>query len=198
MYTTWDIYCKFRKAQAQYHNRGYRLPRDWSDYQKNKMGKTDLESLQTLTDYFNTKWNNIDVDMYMESGFDVLKSFNYKYFLDKRVIKKYITKDKAIKYKSHDIKQLLIKDAMYVKENWTDNIQLYINQVTPNNRRLVIHDYIKNNITAQFIVFLIRCGWLSLTDDEKALCPQITEQYRNIMGELDNIKNFTYKLRGKI
>ena len=74
MYDTRDIYIAFRKAQSLAKNRGYRIPKDWDNHFNNKMKPTDRDNLQKITDYFNTKWQNINPQKYFEAGFDIYKT----------------------------------------------------------------------------------------------------------------------------
>ena len=96
MITDFDVYKSFRKAQANANNRGYKIPRDFDDFLE-KMNSNNREWLQRTTIYFNTSYRNIDIDKYMECGFEIWKSFTYKNFLHEKIMVLYISKDKARK-----------------------------------------------------------------------------------------------------
>lgn len=208
MYTTWDIYCIFRKSQAMSKNRGYRLPKDWNIHWENKLNKTARDNIQIITDYFNTKWCDISPEMYFEAGFDVYKSFSYHQFLNRKVIEMYKRKDKNKKRNTDVNKKTIIQSLKHVINSIEDKEKLekfgvlrhycriYINTYT----RKPIKDYIDNKISAPFLVWLISEGYVSLTDEERSVIPYIINNYRDILSGLKDpdMRQFLYEIKEKI
>jgi hypothetical protein len=196
MYTTFDIYTKHKIAQAISKGKGYRLPKDWEVYWNNKVSFEDKELIQKATDYFNTKWSDLNIDVFMSVGFEIYKNFKYQHFFEKKVIKNYIARDKNKKYISKDIRKELVDSLKYVLKNY-ENILSYC-EIVENNRKKVIDDYIKNNISASFLCLLIKLGIVNFTEDDKALCPYIKSEYKNIKKKIDENKEFVDKIIKRI
>ena len=49
------IYFQFRKAQADFHNRGFRMPKDFEKHFKTKLSIVNQKKLTKVTNWFNTK-----------------------------------------------------------------------------------------------------------------------------------------------
>lgn len=203
MYSTWDIYSTFLKVQANHYNRGYRLPKDWDKHWNEKLSKSKKESLQTITDFFNTKWADISPELYFEAGFSTFKRFEYKYFIDRRVIKTYIRKDKEKKRNIEVTKKSLVDSTKYVlskisSAEFSDPLRYYCSIQYNKMMRQPIKDYIDNNISGGFIIFLMSEKILMPTDEEMGLMPYITENYREVLSILREMRLFTIELRKKI
>ena len=98
MYTDWDIYCAFRKAQANYLNRPYRLPKNWEKYKEKSFSKKARQNIELAVKKFNGTWYKIDPDRYFDTGFKLLGGkFTYNRFFKPKIIKKYIQDDKMLK-----------------------------------------------------------------------------------------------------
>ena len=193
MYTEWDIYCIYRKVQANKNNRGYRLPKDWDDYYTNKLAPDSQRILTMLKDYFNTKWCDISIERYFEAGFNVYKNLSYKQMLDKRIIKEYIRLDKVEKINDNLSKKSIISSVKFVFSEY-NSFEEYCNITYNNYMRQPIKDYIDNKISIGFMVYLIKFGFIKLNEEEKSLLPNIMENYRRISIELDNIYKFNEDL----
>lgn len=208
MYTTWDIYCTFRKVQAQYAGRGYRLPKDWEKFLNEKLNVTSRENLQKLTDYFNTKWYNISPEKYFEAGFDLYKNFTYKDFFDKKIIKTYISNDKDKKRELNISKQGIINSIKHVYYLLSDEdtesiynmgfLRYYARMSFDGYMRQPIKDYLDNKITSLFLVWLINKGYIRLTEEERSILPYIVENYRTLKFRIEEIQKFLYSVEEKI
>jgi hypothetical protein len=116
MYTNYDIYKIYRKRQGETKGSGYRLPKDWESHYKNKMTSENKLQLDTLTGWFNTKWNNIDPETYFSIGFELFKlRFTYHHFLNKKVLLHYIQKDKMMKRETGLLHDDIKKSVDFVK-----------------------------------------------------------------------------------
>ena len=66
-----NIYYCFRKAQADFNNRGFRMPNDFEKFFYSKFGKPNREALNKITGRFLTMWQNIDPEKYFLCGFEM-------------------------------------------------------------------------------------------------------------------------------
>lgn len=193
-----QVYYFFRKVQSENKNRGFRMPKDFETHLNNKFSKKNKEALVLATKYFNTKWENIDVCKYMQCGFELFKTFSYVKFFDKRVLNLYIVKDKNQKREMSLNKKEIVKSVIFVKkymlENKVVSIRDYCN-LTEGNRKVIINHYVHNKIDKFFLVWLIKIGYLILSDNDRAYMPYIVSQYREILAGVDEIKTFLNKVK---
>lgn len=187
MYQIIDVYVAFRKSQANFLNRGYRIPKDF-DSHLSKMNKKNSDALKLITDYFNTKWSNIDPETYFDCGFSLLKTFSYAHFFDERVINIYKTKDKNRKREMEITKDQILKSLKFAKnyilKNGIKDIKEYA-RLRDGNELVCIQHYLTNKVDKYFIVMLIKQGLLILKDGDKLKIPYIVEQYRECVEKLD-------------
>jgi hypothetical protein len=196
-----NIYYKFRKAQASYNNRGFRMPKDFEKHFKTKLSTVNQKKLTKLTNWFNTKWNNIDPDLYFTCGFDLYKKrFSYIKFFEEKILLLYIQRDKNTKREARVTKEKLIESAKFIKKYMRDNeilsLQEYMD-TNDGNQKLAVSHYLKNNIDASFFVFLLKKG-MKLTDMDRSYIPYISKNYRNINIMLIDMKSFLSKIEGLI
>jgi hypothetical protein len=198
------VYFKFRKASAEFHNRGYRLPKDFESFLYNRMSKSNREKLIKLTKNFITKWERIDIEQYFRVGFKLFgKNFSYIKFLDDRIITLYKDIDKNLKRDLSDNKKKFTNSAKYViKYIKSNNLSLekYCVQKWREKGKvsLVINHYIHNYIDKIFVVWLIKKGYFYLNDDEKPLVPYIVDNYRDLYVKLDEMNGFIDKIERKM
>jgi hypothetical protein len=185
MITEKDIYTIFRREQGKYLNRGYRLPKDWDSYLE-KMKKPDKEALNMAVTFFNTKWKDIDIERYFQSGFFVFKhKFTYTKFFDNRIIKDYVAKDKAKKMDLSNIKKDFEKSIRFViQSGW--KIPEYVNMNEGELSLPVIH-YIQGKTHGSFLAYLIMRGMLKLNETERSRCPNFEPKYREYLIKLSEI-----------
>lgn len=179
MWTPKEVYIEFRKAQSRYNNKGFRLPKDWDKFFNEKLSKIQQEILIKMSNYLNTKWCDISISKYFDCGFELYKTFSYKNFFDRKVIKMYINKDKNEKRIYGNINKSLKDSMKYYNMNY-ENITEVNTKKCDNGYRQIIKDYLDNKVSGIFIIWLIKRNFLKLTDEEKSLCPYITEQFHTI------------------
>ena len=205
MLTDWDIYCAFRKAQANYLSRPYRLPRDWEKF-KTRMTKTNLDALELATNYFNTKWNKINPERYFMTGFNLYgKGFSYVRFFDKKTMIKYIKDDKMLKRDLELNKRSLIDSAKFVKQymsmrngvNPKVSLLRQYSCIKEGNMYAPVQHYIQGHIDTYFLVWLIRRGLVKIDDDHRPHVPYIIEKYREHMAVINKepILRFLERMR---
>jgi len=194
------IYFEFRKAQADFNNRGYRMPKNFEEHFNAKFSEANKKALIKITGWFITKWNNIDPYKYFMCGFELFnKRFTYTKFFNDKIILLYKTKDKNEKRDIHITKQAMIKSGLFVKkwmEKNSKTLDEYIN-TREGYQRIAIKHYLDNKIDAAFLVFLIQKGMI-LTDSERSMIPYVQKKYRKIVFGLRDIEYFVKKLGEKL
>lgn len=193
MYIKLDIYIAYRTAQANYNSRGWRKPKDFEDW-LNKHPKEN-EALDLCARFFNTKWQNLDLELFMKYGFELWKGgFTYARFFNRQLIKYYIDRDKVTKRQLDLNKQSIIKSAKFIKRYCKNNqltLLSYCNKIDGYNK-LIIDHYIKNKIDKYIIVYFIYKKFISIDENDYSRIPVINQTYRNtindIMKNLDFLK----------
>jgi hypothetical protein len=193
-----ELYLTFRKAQAFHKNRGYRMPKDFEAHFE-KMDERHQKSLIKASQWFATKWSNIDPYTYFLCGFDLYKHFSYPMFFKKNIIMLYIEKDKNEKRKVETTKIGIAKSALFVKKWMIENNKTFYQYMRERNgnQRVAIDHYLKNKIDAAFMVFMIRKGMI-LNDQDRSYIPYIQERYRKINFNLNDIEDFLIKMEEKL
>ena len=193
-----DIYYAFRKAQAESKNRGWRMPKDFDKHLNNKMSIKNKEVLELVTKWFNTKWRNIDPTRFMECGFELFKTFSYIKFFDERIINLYKQKDKNIKRVNKLSKEKIKNSMLFVKKYIDDNNISSVSRYCMMKKgyiNVITEHYLNNYIDKFFMIWLIKMKLLKLDDDNLSLVPYISDHYREVVVQLDDIGVFLNKLK---
>lgn len=198
-----DVYVKFRQSQSRFFNRPYRLPKDFDTFVQKRMSEKNRQNLEKITQYFNTKWINIDIDRYFDYGFELFqKTFSYNKFLDNRLIQYYIDKDRNIKRSNEATSEDLKKSIVFVKKWALENcrnprvspITLYCNK-SDEKVRLPIKHYLRGNIHKLFLTWLIREGYFKPKDYEISYITHISENFRSNIEKLNEFSNLMRKAK---
>jgi len=188
------VYIAYQQARARYLNRPYKVPKDW-DKVWAKLSEHSSKQIELLAKAFSTRWHNVNVDKYMDCGFELYgKSFLYNKFYERKILLLYIEKDKQQKRKTVNIKASYDKSNEYVLE-WMndrphrDDISLYKQYCMMNDDgvRAPIQHYLKNKICRYMFTWLIKEKYLLLQDYEKELVPLINSQYRKIVYDVKHM-----------
>lgn len=172
MITIEEVYVKFMKHRAFANGRGYNLPKEPSlsvEKLKQKYPK-HYETLRTLTGYFNTKWQNIDLDKYFQCAFKLMPTISYNGLLNDKILKQYIQLDKIEKFHSELDKRTIlnsfknIKTAM--KMHNISSLKSY-GSYRDDKSLLCIDEYIKGFIDSYVFVFLILKKYVILNNEDK-------------------------------
>lgn len=196
-----EVYYLFRKTQGEFFGRGFRMPKDFEKHYNEKMAEVNKKALMKITRFFYTKWSNIDPKTYFKFGFRLFgKNFSYIKFFDKRIINRYIEKDKNKKRIINISKKDFLKSAIFVKKYMRkknlDKLNDYM-LYKVNDERLPFNHYFNNKINAMFFVWLITKGF-KLTEEEKNKCPYIKSNYQKIILMLEKMKKFLNEVEVKI
>ena len=185
MKTPKDIYNIFRREQANYFNRGFRLPKDWDSHWE-KMKENDKKALELLALNFSTKWQDIDVERFFQSGFSVWgKKFTYTKFFDNRIIKDYVAKDKARKMNLNNTKKEFEKSLKFVL-SLGYKLPSYVREKEGELSLPVVH-YIQGKIDGSLLSYLIMTGKLKINDTERSRMPLFEHKYREYLVKLAEI-----------
>ena len=196
-----QVYYQFRKAQADFNNRGFRMPKNFEEHFKKKLSAINQKKLATITNWYNTKWSNIDKYRYFTCGFELYKKrFSYVKFFEEKILVLYIQRDKNEKRQTRVTKEKLISSAKFIKKYMQDNkiqsLQEYMD-TNDGNQKLAVSHYIKNEIDSSFFVFLLKKG-MRLSDTDRSFIPYISKHYRIINVMLVDIKPFLDKMEKMI
>ena len=192
-----QVYYQFRKSQADFNNRGFRMPKNFEEHFKKKLSEINQKKLAKITNWYNTKWNNIDPYRYFTCGFELYKKrFSYVKFFEEKILVLYIQRDKNEKRQTRVTKEKLISSAKFIKKYIQDNkissLQEYMD-TNDGNQKLAVSHYIKNEIDSSFFVFLLKKG-MRLSDTDRSFIPYISKHYRIINVMLVDIKPFLDKM----
>lgn len=194
------VYRHFRKVQSLAKNRAYRIPKNFEKHLE-KMSQANRDALLTITQFFNTKWSGIDIERYFECGFELRKGFSYKHFLDPRIIKLYIRRDKNIKRSASINKKNLVKSMKFVRSYMAQNnirtFHMYC-MSRMNKKCLPVVHYIGNKIDHFFLTWLIRDKMVILSIEDRAVIPYILDKYRDTIQDMKTIRPFIKKMKEKI
>lgn len=192
MLSEYDVYVMFRRAQGAYFDRPYRLPKDWNVYYA-KMDKKNKQALDLITKFFNTKWQNIDPELYFAVGFEIHgKGFTFLKVFDIIILKQYIHKDKAEKISQISIFEDFEKSVEHVNNTIeggkTSKLSRYALQVN-GKQALAISDYLKNKIGKFFLIYLITKGFVKTSFDGMLQLPYVMTNYSDSITRLEKIQN---------
>lgn len=121
-----------------------------------KVAPESLKNLHDLTNLFNTRWSNVDPSGYMKCGIELWKGFSYQKFLDKRILDRYIKKDKRLK--RNPSKETLIASFDHIKSLSYTSLSQYCFLGDP------VADYINNKICSILMGYLLYSGIYKLKD----------------------------------
>lgn len=196
-----DIYYNFRKAQSESKGRGFRMPKDFDSHLEKKFSDKNRDALILATQYFNTKWTNVNPYRYMQCGFELFKTFSYLKFFDPRVMRLYVQRDKNIKREMVVNKKAIVESVRFVKQFMKDNkLHMFRDYIDFKNghRKIIVDHYAQGHIDKYFVVWLVKIGKLVLNDDDRACMTYIVHQYRDIGEKLQEINGFMRKVGEKL
>jgi hypothetical protein len=186
MITEQDIYNIFRKVQSQYFERPYVLPKDWNSHFE-KMPEKQKECLVLSAKYFNTKWDKIDIERFMVTGFELFRNgFSYRKFFDPKILKHYINRDKLYKLEAKNIREDITNSIHYVNNTYNRGIIEY-SVLRVNNISQAVDDYVNNRVGKYFLTYLLMKKYIVFNDVENMLCPLIADNYREYVNQIENV-----------
>lgn len=196
----WQVYVSFRHAQGIAKGKHTRLPKSWDDFKCNKMSPTNLAYLNKTVDMFNTVYHNVDLNLYMATGFDIYKGFSYHQFLDPKIIELYKRKVKQ-KQRKQLIDKATVKDSfIHIKRfmtgkdviNGYNRIQTYC-KMKDGHQSVVVRDYHTGAIDRNVLTYFLYKKYLTLNDDERSVLGVFVQNYREYVNEMLDVKTFIEK-----
>jgi hypothetical protein len=160
------------------------------------MKPQNREYLEKLTGYFNTTFSNIDIDKYMECGFQLWKTFSYHMFLRRNIIEMYKEQDKLKKRRIkkdmdriNDSMDFIIERVGDLKRNGYNTLETYC-KIKQGEMRLIVADYLKNDVDPLIFVYCIYYKYIKLTDIEREYCYTIVNRYRDLLDQMFEVEAF--------
>lgn len=170
--TEQEVYLCYMRSKAKFNNRGYREPKD-IDLTLEKLrqkNQKNYDNLIKLSNWFNTKWSNINIEKYFECGFLLWKNFSYHQFFNDKVIQLYKQKDRIQKFHTEINKKELLKSFKFIKKycknDKISSLKEYCN-LKDQNYSICINHYIQNKIDTYSLVYFILKKYLVLNVYER-------------------------------
>ena len=199
-----EVYLAYLKMKGIINNRPYRLPKepDLSIEKLRQSNQKNYDNLKTLSDYFNTKWQNIDMVKYVECGFKLFPNFTYINFLNDKILKHYIQLDKIQKFHETINKKTLLKSFKFIQSqlhelNLTslkDYCKYHENEIS-----LIIEHYLQSKIDSYVFVYILMKRYLNLSKEERDkvqnLLNRITEFKSTVQNEWELLEKMEDKIK---
>lgn len=181
MISIYDVYKYYKRAEVMYKNKPYKEPKN-IEKSLNRLSDENKEIIQTLSDYFNTKWYSINPELYFLSGFRLWKSFSWSMALRREVIKKYISSDKTYKRKPYTAHE----STEYIKRKYGD-IKTYCELKDGKISQPVV-DYMRSTISGLLLYYLIDKGYLKLTEQDSLYIMYIDDdKYKELSQSIKGV-----------
>jgi hypothetical protein len=175
MITPYDVYCAFNKA------RNKRIVSE--EKYRNRLSEKNLLQIDKTAMYFNTVYSNIDLDMYMQCGLKLWKTFNPSRFLDERIIEEYKNQDKRHKRSINVSKEDIDRSFEYIGMPLDE----YCSVISSSYKdHLIISGYIKNKIHSVIVVYCLYNRLIRFDDLHR-------DYVYNILNNYDEWVSLMYK-----
>jgi hypothetical protein len=199
MITPQDVYLSYRKAESHYKNRPYRTPNDMEYFWATKKTLTPKVKAvyEEAAGYFNTKWHNINMDKYFAAGFEFFgNKFSPAMFFKDSLMNLYIAKDKNEKRELRISNERILETAKFLKKyieelpdvykqlRLSSKLKIY-GAVRDQQQSMAVKHYLGGKIDKYTFVWLIKSGYVSLSDDDKELVPYIVENFREYLSIIE-------------
>lgn len=178
----------------------YRQPKDFEKYWNSR---TPLirENVRRMYRQSKTTWQNINLSMYFDCGFELYKNFWYNQWFNPNVIQLYIVKSKASKRTIDvNIKRSLIDSAKFVKEFMSENkftLELYAQNRQGQSLTCIDH-YLKNLVSCHFLLMLVLRKYVEFNREDWLKIPEVNENSRSTFSQLRDNITFIRKLEDKL
>ena len=152
IYKPYDIYRTFKTVEGRVKDKKTRIATE--DKYDSRMSDKNKELLQEISNLFNTKFQNVELEGYIECGFEHFKGFSYDKFFREIVLSEYIARDSRKKRKSTDTLPDILKSLKYIDRD----LNKYVNERIEEHR-VILDDYIRNRVCSTVVVY---CIWRGL------------------------------------
>lgn len=186
-------------------NRGFRLPRNWELHKVEKMNAMTVSKLQQAADCFNTRYQNVDMNKYMAVGFELYTGFSYHLLLDEKVIEMYKRKEKVRMRDLTINKEKVVESCKYIKQymrdkeliNGYNKLETFC-KLKDGAMHIAVSSYFKGRLDNVTMAYLMYKNYLKITDDERGMLVNISNNYRELVDGMLDIKTFIEKIEEKI
>lgn len=198
MITIEDVYLSYLKMKGIINKRPYRLPNEPSlSLEKlRQSNQKNYDNIKTLTAYFNTKWNNIDPEKYLECGFKLFPNFSYTNMLNDKILKQYIQLDKIQKFHSELNKKTVLNSFKHIKQtNKNLNLTSLRDYCSFKDDQVMMctNDYVKGKIDPYTMVYVMLKKYLVPTPEEKAKIQDLLTKVTQYKQEV--VDNWEYYMK---
>ena len=181
MITPYNVYCVYRKVKAG--NKKYNLPTE--EKYRNRLSTSSLLEIDRCSQYFNTLYSNINLEIYMKCGFQVYKTFSFQKFLDPKILEKYKSVDKRLKRNINISKEYIDNSFNCINMPLYKYCRQYVGQ-----RKKIIDDYLFNRIHGMIVVYCMRFNLISFIDDEECYFYNINNNYDEWIKKMYSVKKY--------
>lgn len=152
MYSRYDAYLIFKEIESEVKGKPFK-PLTEEMFLK-RTSEKNLEHTRKISNIFNTRFQNVNLRDYIKCGFHHFKSFDYDKMFRDVVLQEYIARDNRIKRNPEENITKIMSDMKYINRY----LDSYVNE-HDGNQRIILKDYIHNNIGSTILVYSI---WRSI------------------------------------
>lgn len=198
MVTREDVYVAYRIEKSKYLKKDYKEQKNLPKYLETikKKSPDSYKALEYFTLLLNTKFQNINMNLYFSCGFEIFKGMFYPpHFNDERILKLYIRKDKERKRNYIFDKNDVLKGFIFIKQYLIEhNISLkeYC-ELKDGGIYKILQHYQLDAINSNILVFLIMKKYINLSELEPEYITYISTRYNEII--LENTKNINFLIK---
>lgn len=184
MHTPLSVYQKYIEQKNIKSGKNQKIPKTI-----NKLNKENFDKLEKISNYFNTIYQNINIDEYISTGFEIFENLKISHLDDNRIFQRYKNKDKKKKRDFDVIDDYQINKSLdHIKHNYENLLDYCKNE---NVIRQPILDYSQNKIDAVTLIFLIERKHLrNIRDEERMFVSYVLRNYVEIKHIMYNKYEF--------
>jgi len=194
MHTPYSVYSVFKDVQNDVKNKTTKTLDE--DAFIRRISSKNQEILKQISDLFNTKFSNINLDEYIRCGFHHFKGFGYDKMFREIVLNEYISRDSRIKRGSDEGLSKVLESLKYINRP----LESYINEVV-GGERTIVKDYVMNRIGSTIVVYCIWRNLFTPTDIEWGYMNTIQNNFplfeKNVVKFASLIDLWRRKMKGK-
>lgn len=149
IYTPYKVYHTFKTIEADI--KGKKVSVMSEDAYEKRISQKNKDLHQKVSDLFNTQFSNVALDGYIRCGFHHFKTFGFDKFFREIVLQEYISRDTRRKRNPDESLSDVMKSLSFVNRS----IDKYVKEETEDGQKMIIHDYIFNNIGPTLITWVV-------------------------------------------
>lgn len=170
IYKEYDIYKAFKEVEGEVKGKEFKILAEAAF--AGRISAKNFELIKKVTDLFNTRFSNVNLKEYLRCGFHHFKSFDYDKVFREIVLNEYIARDARNKRNIKEPISKILSDMKYINRP----LDYYLREVD-GNRRVILTDYIQNNIGSTIVVYCIWRNLFKPTEEEWEYMSNIKNNY---------------------